>query len=55
MNSPVIHKAKWIVIDPWTIINDGYIRVESGLIRDIGKGSCSGHIIDHGPVQRTYY
>lgn len=49
MNSPVIHKAKWVVIDPWTIINDGYIRVESGLIRDIGKGSCSGHIIDHGP------
>ncbi len=49
MNSPVIHKAKWVVIDPWTIINDGYIRVESGLIRDIGKGSCSGNIIDHGP------
>ena len=49
MNSPVIHKAKWVVIDPWTIINDGYIRDESGLIRDIGRGSCSGHIIDHGP------
>lgn len=48
MNSSVIHKAKWVVIDPWTIIHDGYIRVESGLIRDIGRGSCSGHIIDHG-------
>jgi len=48
MNSPVIHKAKWVVIDPWTIINDGYIRVESGLIKETGKGSCSGHIIDHG-------
>jgi len=48
MNSPVIHKARWVVIDPWTIINDGYISVESGLIRDIGQGSCSGHIIDHG-------
>ena len=48
MNYPVIHKAKWIVIDPWTIINDGYIRVESGLIKDAGRGSCSGHIIDHG-------
>ncbi len=49
MNSPVIHKAKWVVIDPWTIINDGYIRVESGLIKETGKGLCSGHIIDHGP------
>jgi len=48
MNSPVIHKAKWVVIDPWTIINDGYIGVESGLIKETGKGSCSGHIIDHG-------
>jgi len=48
MNSPVIHKAKWVVIDPWTIINDGHIRVESGLIKETGKGSCSGHIIDHG-------
>lgn len=48
MNSPVIHKAKWVVIDPWTIINDGYIRVESGLIKETGRGSCSGHIIDHG-------
>jgi len=49
MNSPVIHKAKWVVIDPWTIINDGYIRVESGLIKETSRGSCSGHIIDHGP------
>ncbi|MBC2695658.1 MAG: amidohydrolase family protein [Desulfobacteraceae bacterium] len=48
MNSSVIHKAGWVVIDPWTIINDGYIRVESGLIKETGKGSCSGHIIDHG-------
>ena len=48
MSSPVIHKAKWVVIDPWTIINDGYIGVESGLIKETGKGSCSGHIIDHG-------
>ena len=48
MNSSVIHKAKWIVIDPWTIINDGYIRVESGLIKETGKSSCSGYVIDHG-------
>ena len=49
MNSPVIHKAGWVVIDPYTIIRDGFVHVDSGLIEDIGQGSCSGHIIDHGP------
>ncbi|MBU4258933.1 MAG: amidohydrolase family protein [Proteobacteria bacterium] len=51
MNSTetVTHKAGWIIVDPYTIIRDGYIGVESGLIGDIGRGSCSGHIIDHGP------
>ncbi|MDL1968906.1 MAG: amidohydrolase family protein [Deltaproteobacteria bacterium] len=49
MNSPVIHKAGWVVIDPYTIIRDGFVHVDSGLIKDIGRGSCSGHIIDHGP------
>ena len=49
MNSPVIHKAKWIVIDPYTIIRDGFVHIDSGLIKDIGLGSYSGNIIDHGP------
>ena len=53
MNSPetvncsVIHKAGWVVIDPYTIIRDGFVHVDSGLIKDVGKGSCSGHIIGH--------
>jgi cytosine/adenosine deaminase-related metal-dependent hydrolase len=49
VNSSVIHKAGWVVIDPYTIIRDGFVYVDSGLIKDIGRGSCSGHIIDHGP------
>ena len=51
MNSDetVTHKAGWIIVDPYTIIRDGYIRVESGLIKETGRGSCSGHTIDHGP------
>jgi len=49
VNSSVIHKAGWVVIDPYTIIRDGFVHVDSGLIKDIGRGSCSGHIIDHGP------
>jgi aminodeoxyfutalosine deaminase len=49
VNSSVIHKAGWVVTDPYTIIRDGFVHVDSGLIKDIGRGSCSGHIIDHGP------
>ncbi|MBW1746044.1 MAG: amidohydrolase family protein [Deltaproteobacteria bacterium] len=49
VNSSVIHKAGWVVIDPYTIVRDGFVHVDSGLIKDIGRGSCSGHIIDHGP------
>jgi len=53
MNSPetvncsVIHKAGWVVIDPYTIIRDGFVHVDSGLIKNVGQGSCSGHIIGH--------
>jgi cytosine/adenosine deaminase-related metal-dependent hydrolase len=49
VNSSVIHKAGWVVIDPYTIIRDGFVHVDLGLIKDVGRGSCSGHIIDHGP------
>ncbi|MCK4619761.1 MAG: amidohydrolase family protein [Desulfobacterales bacterium] len=49
VNSSVIHKAGWVVIDPYTIIRDGFVHVDSGLIKDIGRSSCSGHVIDHGP------
>lgn len=36
------------MIDPYTIIRDGCVHVDSGLIKDIGRGSCRGNIIDHG-------
>ena len=48
VNSSVIHKAGWVVIDPYTIIRNGFVHVDSGLIKDVGQGLCSGHIIDHG-------
>ena len=48
--NPITHRAGWILIDPWTIIENGYVLVCNGLIEEIGQGNSSGdHIIDHGP------
>ncbi|MBV5267174.1 MAG: amidohydrolase family protein [Burkholderiaceae bacterium] len=40
--SSVIHRAGWIIIDPWTIYPNGYVRVEDGIIREIGQGTNVG-------------
>lgn len=51
MNSKVvIHKAKWMVITSDNIIMDGFIKVESNIIREVGKGKIKGadKVIDHG-------
>lgn len=32
-----IHRAGWVVSDPWTVISNGYVLVESGKIRETGK------------------
>ena len=50
-----IHRAGWVVKDPWTIVRNGYVLVESGKIRETGtwgkkppsKGSPP--VFDHGP------
>ncbi|MDA3832429.1 MAG: amidohydrolase family protein [Spirochaetales bacterium] len=45
-----IHRAGWILVDPWTTIQNGYVRVCNGLIEEVGQGhSSGGHVIDHGP------
>ncbi|MDO9566386.1 MAG: amidohydrolase family protein [Candidatus Desulfaltia sp.] len=44
------HRAGWVLVDPWTIIKNGYVRVCNGLIEEVGQGhSSGGHVIDHGP------
>ena len=48
----ITHKAGWVLIDPWHIVRDGFVKVESGKIVDVGQGrggSSSEQIIDHGP------
>jgi len=47
--NPITHRAGWILVDPWTIIQNGYVRVCNGLIEEVGQGHSSGsHVIDHG-------
>lgn len=47
--NPITHRAGWILVDPWTIIQNGYVRVCNGLIEEVGQGhSSGGHVIDHG-------
>jgi len=45
-----IHRAGWIIVDPQTIIQNGFIKVESGRITEVGQGKINSteHIIDHG-------
>ncbi|MCP3921988.1 MAG: amidohydrolase family protein [Desulfobacterales bacterium] len=44
------HSAKWIVIDSETILENGYITVEKGIITDFGSVSTlnTKNIVDHG-------
>lgn len=50
-----LHRAGWVVKDPWTIISNGYVRVESGKIRAVGTycpqtpDPTSLPVCDHGP------
>ncbi len=46
----VIHRAGWVIVDPWTIFPNGYVRVEDGSIREIGQGASAGgdEIRDYG-------
>ena len=44
-----VHRAGWIMKDVFTIIENGYLEIESGLICDVHKGRPKGKSIDHGP------
>ncbi len=47
---PVIHRAGWVMADPWTIYPNGYVRVEGGSVQEIGQGIPAGgnEVRDHG-------
>lgn len=47
----VIHKAGWIIFDPWTVIRNGYVSVKNGQIIETGKGRAdfeNAQVADYG-------
>ena len=44
-----LHRAGWIIVDPYTIIENGYIEIENGSILGVFKGTPKEKSIDHGP------
>jgi cytosine/adenosine deaminase-related metal-dependent hydrolase len=48
---PVVHRAGWVVADPWHIYQAGYVHIEKGVIKSIGTGRIPEGIpvMDHGP------
>jgi len=50
--SSITHKAGWVLIDPENIIENGFVKTESGKIVEVGQGRAGDsieQIIDHGP------
>ena len=59
VKSSQIHRAGWVILNPWHIIENGYIRVENNIIKEVFKSKISSPYnesdytdsdsIDHGP------
>ncbi len=44
-----IHRAGWIMLDAFTIIENGYLEIENGFICSASQGKPKEKSIDHGP------
>lgn len=42
------HRAKWILIDPWTIIENGCVEIKDQVIAAVHRRPVGGECIDHG-------
>jgi cytosine/adenosine deaminase-related metal-dependent hydrolase len=54
----IVHRAGWVIITPWQVIENGCVEVENGLIKGVYRASPKKntmgknrgqHTIDHGP------
>lgn len=50
MPGTVVHRAGWVMVDADTIVPNGFVRVENGVIRETGtfRSSCHDRVVDHG-------
>lgn len=44
----VVHRAAWVIVNPWRILENGYVRVENNRIVEVGRGYSGTDGIDHG-------
>ncbi len=46
----IVHRAGWVLADGDTVIQNGFVRVENGVIRETGSfhSSCHDRVVDHG-------
>ncbi len=46
----VVHHAKWLVVDPWTIVENAYLHIQNGVVVSASseKPSANETIKDHG-------
>ena len=44
-----LHRAGWIIKDSFTLIENGYLEIENGLILAVHQGRPKEKSIDHGP------
>ena len=46
--TPSVHRAAWVVVTPWKILENGYVRVENGRIVEVGSNYSGTDGVDHG-------
>jgi cytosine/adenosine deaminase-related metal-dependent hydrolase len=44
----VTHRADWVVVDPQTVIRNGWVRTGGGKILEVGSGGSAGKVRDYG-------
>ncbi len=55
MTKRTTYRAKWLLVDPWTVLENGYVSVSGRRIEAVGSGKPPGDIpvIDLGPGVMT--
>lgn len=48
---PLVHRSGWVMVDPDTVIRNGYVCVEQGRVKETGMfhQAIRGKVVDHGP------
>lgn len=48
-NKREVHRAGWVIMDSAKAIQNAYLKIENGFIKEVCTGTPKGIFIDHGP------